>query len=84
MARKAKKKAPEALVYIGRTIPGLSRYTVFQAGRLPSHVEQMANENERIRGLIVPVKELQTARKNMLTKGHILNFYATHLMDKER
>ena len=84
MARKAKKKTPEALVYIGRTIPGLSRYTVFQEGRLPAHVAQMAKENERLRGLIIPVKELQTARKNMQTKGHILNFYATHLMDKER
>ena len=84
MARKAKKKAPEALVYIGRTIPGLSRYTVFEAGRLSAHVEQMVKENDRIRGLIVPVRELQAARKNMQTKGHILNFYATHLMDKER
>lgn len=83
MARKAKKKAPETLVYIGRTIPGLSRHTVFQAGQMPAHVEQMVKENERIRGLIVPVKELQTARKNMQTKGHVLNFYATHLLDKE-
>lgn len=84
MARKAKKKAHEALVYIGRTIPGLSRYTVFQEGRLPAHVEQMVKQNERIRGLIVPVKDLQTARRDMQTKGHILNFYATHLLDKER
>ena len=50
---------------------------------MPAHVEQMVKENERIRGLIVPVNELQTARKNMQTKGHVLNFYATHLLDKE-
>ena len=84
MARKVKKKAPESLVYIGRSIPGLLRYTVFQGGCLPAHVEQMAKENDRLRGLIVPVSGLQEARKNMRTKGHILNFYATHLMDKER
>lgn len=84
MAKKASKKKAEALVYIGRTIPGLSRYTVFQEGKLPAHVEQMAKENECIRGLIVPVKDIQEARTNVQKKGHILNFYATHLLEKER
>lgn len=84
MARKTKKKAHEPLIYIGRTIPGLTRYTVFTEGRFPPHVEQIIKQNERIRGLIVPVKGLQTARRDIQTKGHILNFHATHLMDKER
>ncbi len=83
MARKTQKKAHEPLIYIGRTFPGLTRYTVFTEGRLPPHVEQMIKQNERIRGLIVPVKGLQTARRDVKTNGHILNYLATHLVDKE-
>ena len=84
MANSAQKE-PVTLVYIGRTLPGLSQYTVFKNGYLPYHVRQMVDGNKFIRGLIVPVKDLQAARKNMQIKGHILNFYATHLpKNKER
>lgn len=83
MAKKTTGKAPESTVYIGRSFPGLPQYTVFRNGELPGHIAGMVAENENIAGLIVPVSGLQEARKNMLKKGHILNFYARKLMRKE-
>ena len=80
MARK--KKAP-SLVYIGPSMPGLTCHMIFIDGVMPAHVSQMIAENRHIQGLIVPVSELQQARKDMLTKGHILNFHLTHLHNKE-
>ena len=78
MAKKevAQKKKKEAKIYIGKTLPGLPRYTVFQNGELPEHVAKMAAESEAVAGLIVPVSVQQEARKNMGVKGHILNYYA--------
>lgn len=80
MAKKTAKatpqKPPENTVYIGRTKNGLTKYTVFKGGVLPAHIEAMAAKDETIKGLIVPASELQEARKNINTKGHILNFYA--------
>lgn len=77
MARK--KTKPESLIYIGPSMPGLTRHMIFIDGVKPSHVSQMIAQNHHIDGLIVPVSELQQARKDMLTKGHILNFHLTHL-----
>ena len=67
----------EPTVYIGRSLPGLSRNTVFKGGQLPPHVAKLADENKSVAGLIVPVSGLQEARKNMQIKGHILNVYLT-------
>lgn len=80
MAKKPTKtppqKQPENTVYIGKTVKGLTKYTVFKGGVLPAHIEALAAQDETIKGLIVPASELQEARKNINTKGHILNFYA--------
>jgi len=68
-------KTLENTVYIGKSLPILSQYTVFKGGKLPTHIEELAAKDEAIAGLIVPVSKLQEARKNMLVKGHILNYY---------
>lgn len=75
----AKKKKAESLIYIGPTMPGLMRHMVFIDGAMPSHVSQMIAQNHHLAGLIVPVSELQEARKGMTTRGHILNLHLTHL-----
>lgn len=79
----AKKKKLETSIYIGKSLPGLSQFTVFKDGILPAHVVDMASKNISIAGLIVPLNELQEARKNMLVKGHILHKYYTNLAKKE-
>ena len=63
-------------VYIGKTVYGLSYGTIFKGGVLPPHVAELAKKDATIKGLIVPVTELQTARQNMRKKGHILHVYA--------
>lgn len=83
MAKKTEKKIPETLIYIGKALPGLPRYTVFKNGQIPDHIKQITIESPHIAGLIVPISRLQESRKNMLTKGHILHFHATHLLNKE-
>lgn len=84
MAKKKVIKEAEktARVYIGRSLPGLSQFTVF-SGELPPHVEALAKENEAIRGLIVPVERLPEARNEMKTKGHAIHLYAEKLSKKE-
>ena len=67
----------EPTIYIGRSLPGLSRNTVFKGGQLPPHVAKLADENKSVAGLIVPVSDAPVARKNMQIKGHILNVYLT-------
>lgn len=67
----------EATIYIGRSKPGLSSFTIFKGGQLPPHVAKLADEDKSVAGLIVPVSGLQEARKNMQIKGHILNVYLT-------
>lgn len=69
------KNAPTT-IYIGKTVYGLSYGTIFKGGVLPPHVADLAKKDAIIKGLIVPVTELQTARQNMRVKGHILNAYA--------
>ncbi len=82
MAKKTKtvEKTAEPTIYIGKSLLGLSRYTVFKGGVLPPHVEAMAAKDETIKNLIVPVSQLQEARKNINVKGHILN----HYMNKQK
>lgn len=62
-------------IYIGKPLAGLPQFTIFKGGELPPHVLAMAKNNADILGLIVPLNELQQARKDMHTKGHILNYY---------
>lgn len=76
-------KKPQVMVYIGRSLTGLPSNTVFIGGALPRHVAEMAAANPHLAALIVPVNELQAARRNIATKGHLLHFHATHLTDKE-
>lgn len=81
----AKKKTEQkkSTVYIGHPLQGLPQYSVFINGVLPAHVEQKAKANDCVAGLIVPLDELAQARKDVLKHGTLLNFYMTHLMDKE-
>ena len=65
----------ETTVYIGKSLPILPTNTVFKGGKLPPYVEELVAKDETIAGLIVPVSQLQEARKNMHVKGHILNYY---------
>ena len=83
MARRTVKKQQEPSVYIGRSLTGLQSNTVFAGGKLPAHVAEMAAKNPHLAALIVPVSELQSARRHVVEKGHILNFHAKHLTDKE-
>ena len=75
--KEEKKAVNESTVYIGRSLPGLPKNTVFKGGQLPSYVAELADRDESVAGLIVPVSALQEARKNIQTKGHILNVYLT-------
>lgn len=69
----------ESTVYIAKSLLGLPQYTIFKGGVLPPHIEKMCEEKPAIRGLVVPVSQLQEARKNIRKKGHILNYYAQEL-----
>lgn len=69
----------QATIYIGRSLPGLPQYTVFEKGQLPVHVTEMIKTNSAISLLIVPVEGLQVARRNMKKLGHVLNSYAKRL-----
>lgn len=79
----AKKKTATAVttVYIGKSLMGLPKYTVFKGGAMPDYVAKMVAEDPAIKGLIVPVTDLQEARKNMHVKGHILNYYMNKQME---
>ena len=83
VTKKTVKKPSEALVYIGPSMTGLPSNTVFLKGRLPAYVAEMAANNIHLAALLVPVSDLQRARRNVVEKGHILNFHATHLREKE-
>ena len=83
MSKKTTKARVESLpttVYIGPSLPGLTQYTVFRHGMRPAHVRNMIEENDAIAQLIVPVTELQYAREQINTPGHILNYYAKQLL----
>lgn len=83
MSKRIAKKRIETLpttVYIGPSLPGLAQYTVFRHGQRPPHVRAMIEANDVIAQMIVPVTELQYARAQINTPGHILNFYAKQLL----
>ena len=85
MAKRITKKPAEpkpSTVYIGPSLPGLARYTIFKNGQWPGHVKTMIEGQEAIAQLIVPVDRLQEARHDVNTQGHILNFYAKQLARK--
>lgn len=71
------------VIYVGPSIRGLNSYSVFEKARYPSPVADLILKHPHISGLIVPISELQEARKNLTKKGHILNFHLTHLKDKQ-
>ena len=75
MAKKSRKNT-ESTVYIGRSIPGLTTYTVFAGGVLPPHVEKMIAEKAEIKQLIVPVSRLAQARRDINVHGNVLNHFA--------
>lgn len=83
IAEVEKEVTRESTVYIGKSLPLLQQYTVFKGGKLPAYVEELAANDNTIAGLIVPVSELQEARKNMRVKGHILNYYFNKQNNKE-
>ena len=79
-----KKKQPEpapteARVYVGQSLPGLPRMTVFRGDGYPPHVAELIEKNEAVKGLIVPVSQLSEAVRDVKTKGNILNTYARSL-----
>ena len=84
MAKKEKPVVKTTTVYIGKSLPGLPRNMAFKGGVLPEYVRQMAEQNENIAGLIVPVDRLAEARKNINQKGHILNYYAEKLNKEDK
>jgi hypothetical protein len=70
------RKSPERVaanpvIYCGPTLPrqyGLVQYRVF-AGVAPGYVAQLVNDCPAVGQLIVPVAQLATTRKAILTKG---------------
>lgn len=70
------------VVYIGPAFHGLASYSVFAKGRYPFPVQELIKERPHIVDLMVPISELQNARKNIKKQGHILHYYLTHLNDK--
>ena len=82
MKNQTKTTQKETTIYIGRSLSGLPQYTVFKHGRMPEHIAKMASEKEAIAALIVPVANVQQARKDMKTQGHLLNFYAKQMSEE--
>lgn len=75
--------AQPKVIYIGPAFLGLNSYSVFWKGNYPAPVTELLKKYPHISGLMVPISELQEARKNLTKKGHILNFHLTHLKDKQ-
>ena len=78
----AETKPAEATVYIGKSILGLTQYTVFKGGEIPAHVKHLAEQYEGLERLIVPVSKLQSARADMQKKGTALNLFYTNMKKK--
>lgn len=81
MAKKTKTEPAqtEARVYVGQSLPGLPRMTVFRGDGYPPHVAELIKNNEAVKGLIVPVSQLSEAVRDVRTKGNILNTYARQI-----
>lgn len=56
-------------IYIGPTLPGLPRFTLFSDGRYPPFIEEMIKKEPAIAGLIVPVSELAESRADLEKTG---------------
>ena len=69
----------EARVYVGQSLPGLPRMTVFRGDGYPPHVAELIKNNEAVKGLIVPVSQLAEAVRDVKTKGNLLHTYALKL-----
>lgn len=84
MASKRKKAGAKAgpMVYVGPTLPNglLARFTVFSGGEFVPHVKELADKSPALRGLIVPVSQLNQARKDVTTQGHILHLHAKNVL----
>lgn len=61
-------------IYIGPSIPGLKRYTVF-SDALPKPIAELAAMNDNVAGLIIPIEKLQESRRDTRKRGHVLNVY---------
>lgn len=61
-------------VYVGPTIPSLKRYTVF-IGDLPPYVQELINKYSALKGLFVPIHKIAEARREIVRKGSILNYF---------
>lgn len=73
--RKTEVQKERPVIYIGPSFLGLSTNTVFREGanKYPDHIAQMIEENPAIGQLMVPVADVQQARTNVRTQGHMLN-----------
>ena len=67
------------VIYIGPSIRGLNSYSVFKKGEYPLPVSELIKKFPNITGLMIPISELQEARKDLTKKGHILNYHLTQL-----
>ena len=81
-AVKAESKPAEATVYVGKSILGLSQYTVFAGGVIPPHIKHLAEQYEGLMRLIVPVSKLQSARADVRTKGTTLHLFYNNMKKK--
>lgn len=83
--KKQEKSSGEHLIYIGPNLQGgvLTQYATFRGG-LPGHVKQLAEQNDAVNGLIVPVAGLAPAQSRVRTPGSLeYRYYQTLLNDKE-
>lgn len=77
-------KPTEAMVYVGKSILGLTQYTVFAGGVIPAHVKHLAEQYEGLESLIVPVSKLQSARADIQKKGTSLNLFFNNMKKKNK
>ena len=57
------KKGPT--VYVGPSLPSLSRYTIFKRGELMPHIEKLLAECPNLKRLIVPVEKLGEIQRRL-------------------
>ena len=83
MARKIRRiKVADPTVYVGPALPGLPQYTLFIGGEMPAHVKELIEKQPALLGLIVSVKDLQSARNRMKEKGSF-EYQCAHSLRKE-
>ena len=66
------KTDPDARVYIGPDRPGAKQYTVFNNG-LPESLKKKTGRKPFFNSLIIPVKKLAQAGRELDTEGSALN-----------